>query len=80
MSSITIGEACQTGVRALPILSYSLYCATTIDAAILTPLKGEAWRKKKIHKFSVLVLQMRPTLPVSKGSSASQIGSAADSM
>jgi hypothetical protein len=34
-------------VRALPILSCSLYCANTVGAAIRAPLIGEAQRIKK---------------------------------
>jgi hypothetical protein len=41
-SYMTIGKARQTGVRALPILLFPLYCTNTIGTAIHTPLIGEA--------------------------------------
>jgi hypothetical protein len=39
---MTIGEAQQIGVCALPILLFSLFCANTIGAVIHTLLIGKA--------------------------------------
>jgi hypothetical protein len=50
-------------VRALPILSCSLYCANTIGVAIRALLIGEAQRIKKIREINLLALQMRIALP-----------------
>jgi hypothetical protein len=50
VSSITIGEARRTGVRASPILSFPLCCTNTIDAAIRTPLIGELAKRGEYEK------------------------------
>jgi hypothetical protein len=54
--SITIGEAPQIGVHALPILSFPLCCANTIGPMIITLPKGEAQQIKKICNNFLLAL------------------------
>jgi hypothetical protein len=53
-SSVTIGKARRTGVRAVPILLYPLHCANTIGAAVHTLLIGEAQRIWKICKYLII--------------------------
>jgi hypothetical protein len=72
VSYVTIGKARRSGIRALPILSYSLCCTYTIGAAIFTPLKGEVQRKKKSMNFWYWRSKCAPLRLIAQGTAQRQ--------